>query len=108
MAAMIPALFSPRSLLTSLRDYRIGEFALPEEGSVLQTESGPRRSSFMRCPRPLDTVKGNQFVGQLAIFGQRLDPVNDEFGSILRRRATRSIVVYVLATISALGVGPSG
>jgi hypothetical protein len=42
MAAMIPALFSPRSLLTSLRDYRIGEFALPEEGSVLRTESGPR------------------------------------------------------------------
>jgi len=59
----------------------------------------------MRCPRPLDTVKGNQFVGQFAVFGQRLDPVNDEFGSILRRRATRSIVVYVLATISALGGG---
>jgi uncharacterized membrane protein YeiH len=50
----------------------------------------------MRCPRPLDTVKGNQFVGQFAVFGQRLDPVNDEFGSI---------VVYVLATISALGGG---
>jgi hypothetical protein len=75
-----------------------GEFALPEEGSVLQTESAPRRSSFMR-PRPRDTVKGNQFVGQLAVFGQRLDPVNDEFGSI---------VVYVLATISAPGVGSSG
>jgi len=29
--------------------------------------------------------------------------VDDEFGSILRKRATRSIVVYVLATISVLG-----
>src|SRR6476646_8142903 len=29
--------------------------------------------------------------------------VDDEFGSILRRRATRSIVVYVVATISELG-----
>jgi hypothetical protein len=29
--------------------------------------------------------------------------IDEKFGSILRRRATRSIVVYVLATISAIG-----
>ena len=29
--------------------------------------------------------------------------IDDEFGSILRRHATRSIVVYMFATISVLG-----